>query len=112
MLGEFLRPGQSDRLAEALGLPFTGWVQGGVSGFDAHAITRGVTSFPYIAGATLGPDRPSGLKILGWLDSETPVMGVLERAAAKIFFIGDTNGIELVPQPLVDKLIAWGFGSS
>lgn len=109
LLGEYLRPGQSDAIAEALGIPFTGWLNGTVTQFEPHVITTGVTSLAYIAGATLAPGWPADLDVLGHLGTGEPVMGLLERGQARIFFIGDTNGIELVPQPLVDNLIAWGF---
>lgn len=109
LLGEYLRPGQTDAVAEALGIPFTGWLNGAVTVFAPHPITTGVTSLHYIAGATLASSWPADIQVLGRLGGGEPVMGLLERGQARIFFIGDTNGIELVPQPLVDNLIAWGF---
>jgi len=36
-------------------------------------------------------------------------MGVLTKGDAKVFFIGDMNGIQLLPQPLVQNLVAWGL---
>ena len=39
-------------------------------------------------------------------------MAVVEHPTSKILFIGDTNGIELLPQPLVDNVIAWGFAGN
>jgi hypothetical protein len=36
-------------------------------------------------------------------------MGTLHHAHAKIFFIGEINGIEGVPQPFVRNLVAWAF---
>jgi hypothetical protein len=37
------------------------------------------------------------------------VMGIIKHPTAKIFFIGDINGLEQTPQPLTDGLIAWLF---
>ena len=34
---------------------------------------------------------------------------IQEGRRAKVFFIGDTNSLEFIPQPLVDNLVAWGF---
>jgi hypothetical protein len=36
-------------------------------------------------------------------------MGLLHGRAAKVFFIGDVNGIQTMPQPFVNNLLAWGF---
>jgi hypothetical protein len=47
--------------------------------------------------------------VLGRLSSGEAVMGVLARGDARVFFIGDMNGIQLLPQPLVQNLVAWGF---
>ena len=47
--------------------------------------------------------------MLGRLPTGEAVMGVLNTDHAKVFFIGDMNGIELLPQPLVQNLVAWGF---
>jgi hypothetical protein len=109
LLGEFLRDGQRDALANALGIPLTGWVNGVISTFARHTTTSGVASVPYLAGSVLAPGYDPAVQVLGWLASGEPVMGVLERGSSKIFFLGDVNGIEQVPQPLVSNLIAWGF---
>jgi len=44
--------------------------------------------------------------------TEAAVMGVLHHPTAKIFFIGEMNCIEQVPQPLIDNLIQWAFTES
>jgi len=36
-----------------------------------------------------------------------PVMGILNYPKSKVFFIGDTNGLEVQPQPFIDNLIKW-----
>ena len=62
-----------------------------------------------LTGLAKGSGSPNEATILGWLNGTVPVMGVVTSYPAKIFFIGDINGIEQVPQPFVDNLIAWGF---
>jgi len=63
----------------------------------------------FTAGSILTEPIPTGITVLGWLDTGEAVMGVVTHPRARIFFLGDTNGLEEVPQPLVDNLIAWGF---
>jgi len=108
LLSEFLREGGTDPLAERLGLHFAGSYTGTVTDLADHPITEGVASVPYIAGSALTAFDPSRVTVLGRLDG-LPVMGLLHGYAAKIFFMGDTNSLETVPQPLVAKLMAWGF---
>ena len=40
------------------------------------------------------------------------VMGILRHPSARIFSLGDINGIEGVPQPFVDNLVSWVFGDN
>jgi hypothetical protein len=50
------------------------------------------------------------MRTSGWgpqLSSGEPVMGLQESHKARIFFIADVNGLETMPQPLVDNLINW-----
>jgi hypothetical protein len=108
LLGEFMGDGARDPLAERLGLVFTGSISGTVTEFEPHAITTGVTDLPFIAGSFLSQHDPSTVQVLGRLNGH-PVMGIRSGYAAKVFFLGDSNGIQLVPQPLVDNLLAWGF---
>ena len=109
LLGEFLREGGRDRLAEHLGIPLRGSAGGTVASFAEHDITAGVVAVPYITGSMIVEPAPADITLLGWLETGEAVMGVLAHPKARIFFFGDTNGLEEVPQPLVDNLIAWGF---
>ena len=108
LLGEFLRDGQTDPVAERLGLHFGGLYRGTVTDFGAHPITEGVTSVPYLTGSALLDFDPDRVTVLGRLDG-LPVFGLLHGFAARVFFMGDTNTLEIVPQPLVANLMAWGF---
>jgi hypothetical protein len=65
----------------------------------------GVTSIPYIAGSMM--PQSQNFEVLGRLSSGESVMGLVHGWKAKIFFIGDANGTEQVPQPFTDNLIAW-----
>jgi hypothetical protein len=109
LISEFHRDGR-DQLAERLGLQLSGWVDGEVSQFSDHLITRGMGPLPYIAGAVVGNAAANpDIEILGWLATGQPVMGILKHPTAKIFFLGELNGIEGVPQPFVDNLIDWAL---
>jgi hypothetical protein len=109
LLEDFLDPDREDPLAAALGIAFRGSFSGNITRFADHPITSGVTRMPFIAGAAVDLSASQSVQALGWLDDGRPVMGVASNQRARIFFIGDTNGIEAVPQPLVDNLVAWGF---
>ena len=109
LISEYKRTDEKDELAEMLGISFSGIIYGNITDFAEHFITRGATPFYYNAGSIIvnASDNPS-IKILGWVCGR-PVMGILEHQNTKIFFIGDINGIEDVPQPLVTNLISWAF---
>ena len=115
VLGELLSPGdlvdppQEDPLAAELGVTLRGTFDGNITTFASHPITAGVSSVPFNAGSEVDVSLSHSVQVLGWLETGAPVMGVVLNQRAKIFFIGDTNGIEGVPQPLVDNLVAWGF---
>ncbi len=99
----------TDELAQSLGVSFGGAVDGAVTIFEEHAITAGMREVPYLVGAAVVAADQSSVTILGRLADGTPVMGLIASPSAKIFFMGDTNTLEVVPQPLVDNLLAWGF---
>lgn len=127
-ISEYLRSQQKDPLAERLGLAFRGIAKGNVTKFAQHPITTGARPFFYNAGSVL-LDVASNPNIepLGWLvnnvyvdlnDNDTrdsdeptgmPVLGILHHATCRIFFIGEINGLQVVPQPLVENLIDWLF---
>jgi hypothetical protein len=109
LLSEYLRDSTHDDLAESLDIALTGWVDGTVTEFADHPITADAEPFIYMAGSVLDVARSRHVRVLGRLADSLPVMGIQERREAKVFFIGDTNGLEFVPQPLVNNLIAWGF---
>ena len=109
LLGEFLQDGGVDRLAESIGIPLRGKITGAIVDFAAHPITQDVTMLGFNMGSMILAPEPAGITVLGWLDSGQAVMGVVAHPKAKIFFLGDTNELEQVPQPLVDNLLRWGF---
>jgi len=109
LLGEFLQDGGVDGLAESIGIPLRGEVTGAIVSFAEHPITQDVEVVGFNMGSMLQAPLPAGITVLGWLDSGQPVMGVVAHPKAKIFFLGDTNELEQVPQPLVDNLLRWGF---
>lgn len=99
-----------DELAELVGIGFVGAsaIEPIVT-FADHPITDDVDGLPYIAGAYAVSSGTTGVEFLGWLADGQPVMGVVTGLPSRVFFLGDTNVLEGVPQPLVENLIAWGF---
>lgn len=114
----------SDELGKYIGLQFEGVASGKVSTFKNHMITENISSIDYIAGSVLtNPNK--NLEVLGWLGkddyadlnfngikdngepSAPPVMGILSFPKTRIFFIGDMNGLQVMPQPFIDNLINW-----
>ena len=123
---EYLRPGCRDLLAERYGVELKGIAYGTIARFADHEITTGAYPFSYIAGsAVLAPESNPDIEVLGWLSTDdyvdldndkvrdpdeptgSAVMGILHHPTAKIFFIGDLNCLETVPQPSVANLVGW-----
>jgi hypothetical protein len=124
LLSEFHRPGETDPLAQTFGLDFRGTSRGEnvMNRFTKHPITSGLSPIEYRVGSGLFAVPPSAT-ILGYLSESTfidlndngeidpgepigaPVMGVMRFGKGQIFFLGDTNTMELVPQPLIDNLL-------
>ncbi|MHC1702931.1 MAG: hypothetical protein AB9846_03385 [Tenuifilaceae bacterium] len=115
-----------DELGDYLGLKFEGVSYGAITKFKSHIITQNISSIEYIAGSVLTNSSTNpNIEILGWLGetdyadfnfngvkdegepTAPPVMGILNYPNSHIFFIGDTNGLEVRPQPFIDNLIEW-----
>jgi hypothetical protein len=115
-----------DELAYLLGLEFNGIANGVISSLTPHIITENIDSLYYIAGSVLtNAEQNPDIQILGRLrttdyadlnfngkkddnePSAPPVMGILNLPKSHIFFIGDTNGLLVMPQPFIDNLIKW-----
>jgi hypothetical protein len=120
----------NDKLSEFLGLSFKGAVSGTVANFTSHEITENVGPLPFIAGAVVTNTKNNpGITVLGSIsktdytalngadpfygqapDIDPPVMGLVTNFPnTKIFFIGDINGMESVPQPLTQNIVNWLF---
>jgi hypothetical protein len=112
LISEFQQPAQVDQLAERLGINFRGAYYGNVDSFSVHTITQGATPFYFNAGSAVSNTGTNpNIMVLGWLshNSNLPVMGILNHPLSKIFFLGEINGIELLPQPLTNNIIHWLF---
>ena len=129
LLQDHLMYTTNDKLSEHLGIEFSGVVSGTVTGYVARQITDGVSDLPYIAGSVItNASKNPAITILGSLDSTSfldvnnngvfdaedinapPVMGILTNyPSSKIFFMGDGNAIEAIPQPFTQNLISWLF---
>jgi hypothetical protein len=115
-----------DELGDLLGLQFRGMAGGKVSKFTSHIITENLTSLDYIAGSVIiNAEQNPDIQILGWLGENDyadmnfngirdegepvapPVMGILNYPKSKVFFIGDGNGLQIMPQPFISNLLSW-----
>ncbi len=115
-----------DELGDLLGLNFAGVARGKVTKFAPHTITQNLTSLDYGAGSALmNAGQNPDIEVLGWLGendyadlnmneikdeaepSAPPVMGILNYPKSKVFFIGDANGLQFMPQPFIDNLLQW-----
>lgn len=115
-----------DELGDFLGLKFKGIAFGDVTRIEQHVITKGFKPFYYNAGSVLTDyDGNENIQILGWLGDNDfadmnwngtrdtgepyapPVMGILKYPKSKIFFIGDMNALQIMPQPFIDNLCTW-----
>jgi hypothetical protein len=115
-----------DEIAYLLGLEFKGIAYGNIKTLTPHIITKNISSIVYNAGSVLTnlAENPD-IEVLGWLGANEygdlnfngvkdnneplapPVMGILNLPKSHIFFIGDMNGLEVIPQPFIDNLISW-----
>jgi len=99
----------NDQLSASLGLMFEGAYGGPITSFQPHAITSGVTSLEYVAGSVIKSWDPSKITVLGYQATGVGAMGIVHHPSSRIFFIGDMNGIEQVPQPFISNLNNWLF---
>jgi hypothetical protein len=115
-----------DELGDMLGLQFKGLARGTVKKFTEHTITKNLSSLDYNGGSVLmNAGQNPDIEILGWLGEDEyadlnfnevrdegeptgmPVMGILNYPKSKVFFIGDGNGLQFMPQPFIDNLLEW-----
>ena len=107
----------NDRLSAYLGLIFEGAQWGPITSFQPHPIITGVNSLSYIAGSVIRNWDPSKITVLGSINVQSGdgegtmlgAMGIVNHPTSKIFFIGDINGIEQVPQPFTSNIVKWLF---
>ena len=113
LISEFRHsPSDIDQLAEGLGIQFRGSFYDSVMHYNPHPITAGAVPFYYNAGAIVINDLTNpNIQVLGKLNntSRSPVMGILNHPKSKIFFIGEINGLESIPQPFTSQLMKWLF---
>ena len=116
LISDHMQNTVNDRLSERLGLMFEGSQWGPITIFQAHPITNGVSSLNFIAGSAISSWDASKITVLGFhgLPSGNEVtgngvMGIVNNPTSKIFFIGDINGIEQVPQPFTSNVVKWLF---
>ena len=113
LLQDHLANNSNDELCRLLNLNFKGLISGTVRNFTPHPITE-YASLNFIAGSYLDQPDTSKINLLGYVTgSQTNdtasygVLGIRNHPTARIFFIGDVNGLEQVPQPLTRNLFKW-----
>jgi hypothetical protein len=107
----------NDGLSAYLGLMFEGSQWGPITSFQSHPVTMGVSSVNFIAGSVIRNWDPSKITVLGSINIQSGggegtmvgAMGIVKHPSSKIFFIGDLNGIEQVPQPFTSNIVTWLF---
>ena len=113
-LSDHLQNFPNDKLSAHLGLNFSGSHTGTITPTSNHPTTEAVSSISYIAGSVINQPDPAWMTILGYVGKTATqpgyaAMGILHHPKAKIFFIGDVNGIEQIPQPFTNNLVTWLF---
>jgi hypothetical protein len=126
LFGDHMKYDPKDELADLVGLQVAGTSYGYVSSFADHAITAGVSSLFYNAGTVItNADSNPNIQVLGWLGAHEfgdlnsngvqdtgepfapPVMAMVTYQKSKVFYIGDTNGLLVQPQPFINNLVSW-----
>jgi hypothetical protein len=114
LIADHLANSSNDNLSQHLGLAFTGSYTGTITPINNHMIITGVNTIPYIAGSVIMQPDGDRMTILGNVNTTDPTvsyaaMGILHHPSSKIFFIGDGNGLQQLPQPFAQNLVKWLF---
>lgn len=113
LINDHLQYHANDALSAQLRLHFTGSVTGVINTLPVHEITTNVSTIPYIAGSVITQPDPARITVLGYAGNPSPTapvaMGIVRHPSSKIFFIGDGNGLQQLPQPFTNNLIKWMF---
>jgi PKD repeat protein len=123
LLSDYQRPGEKDTLAESFGIQFVGISRGAnvIDNFVPHPITQNVVRVSYWAGSGL-INTPANCTLLGYLSNGTyldldddgvkdigePVgagaLGTMQHGSGTIVFLGDSNALQSVPQPITENI--------
>ncbi|MFZ9386800.1 MAG: hypothetical protein ACO25B_02870 [Chitinophagaceae bacterium] len=113
LLQDHLANRSNDALSRMLDLNFTGMISGPVGNFAPHPVTANA-NLSFTAGSFLNQPDTSKVTLLGFITGSSTndstrnvVMGIRKHPTARIFFIGDVNGLEQIPQPLTTNLFRW-----
>jgi hypothetical protein len=124
LLSDYLRQGERDELADALGIGLAGVSVGPnlVSLLGTHPLTQGIGDLVYLTGSCAF-SYPMATTVLGRYDAATfcdldgdrlqgpsepaagVAAGVFSLGKGHIFFMTDCNAIEVSPQPLADNIV-------
>lgn len=117
LISDHLQNTVNDGLSAYLGLMFEGSHWGPITSFQSHPVTAGVSSVNFIAGSVIRNWDASKITVLGSINIQSGggegtmvgAMGIVNHPSSRIFFIGDLNGIEQVPQPFTSNIVKWLF---
>ena len=129
LMSEYIRPPGRDLLAESFGIRFMGISRGEnvIDRFVPHAITKNVRSVSYRVGSGVVA-KGDNVTILGFLSRDTyldidsneakgpeepvaaGVLGILTYGKGLVVFLGDTNTLQPVPQPLTNNIFNFLLG--
>ncbi|WP_258104541.1 hypothetical protein [Marinoscillum sp. MHG1-6] len=116
---------QFDGLEDMLGLQLKGGVNGVIATYQEHPMTNNMAKMGYIAGCIVTNEDNPAINIIGRLREEDfwdqnnngikdageigapAVIGTVNYANQDIFFIGDSNGLLMQPEPFVTNMIDW-----
>lgn len=105
-------PADIDELAENLGIQFRGIYYDSVKYFTPHVTTLNATPFYFNAGAeVVNASTNPQIQVLGRLNNSSgpAVMGILNHPNSKVYFLGEINGLQTIPQPFTSQLFKWLF---
>ncbi|HTH55804.1 MAG TPA: hypothetical protein VL728_07135 [Cyclobacteriaceae bacterium] len=106
LVADFVDVGYSDNLADFLGVHFNGKYGGMVNRFSDHALVKGLSKFEYGVGSVIN-NPGENIQVIGWLENNLPVMGILDHPKSKIFLMGDGNSFETLAGSFPDNMTSW-----
>jgi len=116
LMSDHMQYTTNDLLSVKLGVFFEGVYWADITSFKPHPITNGVGYLFFNAGSVIMDWDPSKITALGLVTVNlgttqkiAAAMGIVNHKTSRIFFMGDTNCIETLPEPFTSNLVNWLF---